>query len=361
MTRISSGRFGLGAGALLIALVGCTPKDAGPAPTGTSGAGIKPDYNKLPLGLDPFQRKGIDVTAEQPIAHELVELGRHLYFDKRLSADESISCATCHDPDKGWTDQAAVSTGIKGLKGGRSAPTVINRVFSDAQFWDGRSASLEDQAKGPMTNPIEMGMSDHEPIVAKVSKIAGYAPYFKAAFGDEKVDIDRIAKAIAMFERTIVAGNSPFDRFQNGEKTALSESAARGSELFKVKARCSICHSGSNFTNEDYHNIGVGMSEDGSAKDTGREQFTKNIADRGKFKTPTLRNLTQTAPYMHDGSETTLAAVVEYYDKGGTPNPYLDKEMKPLGLTDSEKADLIAFLEALTGEVTKVTRPTPLE
>lgn len=353
---------GWAAAALAVLNTGCTPSEDGGAGTSATGAGTaasteaKPDYNKLPLGLDPYQRKGIELTEENPIQHELVVLGKHLYFDTRLSKDETVACATCHDPDKGWTDQLPVSVGISAQEGGRSAPTVINRVFSEAQFWDGRAATLEEQAAGPITNPIEMGMESHDLAVNRIAAIAGYKPLFKAAFGDEKVDLDRITKAIATFERTIVSGNSPYDRYESGDKSAMSESAVRGKDLFFNKARCSICHSGMNFTDELYHNLGVGGDSE-----AGREAVTKDPADRGKFKTPTLRNITDTFPYMHDGSEKTLAEVIEFYDKGGNPNPNLDKEMKPLNLTAEEKKDLIAFLEALTGEVTKVERPQPVK
>ena len=212
----------------------------------------------------------------------------------------------------------------------------MNRVFSEAQFWDGRAASLD-----------------------KISKIAGYKPLFKAAFGDDKVTIDRIGKAIATFERTVVAGNSPYDRYQDGDKSALSPSATRGMELFTGKAKCSVCHAGFNFADEKYHNLGVGI--DKTPVDKGREEFTKKAEDRGQYKTPTLRNIADTAPYMHDGSEKTLEDTVEFYNKGGVKNPNLDKEMKPLNLTDQEKADLVAFMKALSGEVTQVAVPAPVD
>ena len=348
MTRRLYGGLALTVSAMV--LVGCPKNEPVAVPPGPAE---KPDYDKLPAGLDPDLR---EIPADNPITHEKVVLGKHLYFDKRLSADDTIACATCHHPDKGWTDQAAVSTGIEGQTGGRSAPTVINRVFSKAQFWDGRAASLEEQAKGPITNPIEMGMADHDTTVKKIAAIAGYKPLFKAAFGDETVDIDRIAKAIATFERTIVSGDSPFDKYQAGDKTAMNESAVRGLDLFKNKARCSVCHAGLNFTDEKYHNLGVGYG-----KDQGRMDFTKNEADNGQFRTPTLRNIVDTAPYMHDGSEATLMDVVEFYDKGGEKNPHLDKEMKPLELTDQEKNDLVEFMKALSGTVTPVTEPAPVQ
>ncbi|MBI4061783.1 MAG: cytochrome-c peroxidase [Elusimicrobia bacterium] len=311
-----------------------------------------PEYPyKVPLGLKPP-----DVPVDNPLDDAKVELGKRLYFDKRLSGDGTVSCATCHDPSKGWTDRAPVSTGIRGQRGARSAPTVLNSAYMDLQFWDGRAKSLEEQAKGPIENPIEMG-STHKGAVARIKKIKGYAPLFKAAFGDARVDIDRIAKAIAAFERTILTGNSPFDRWQAGDKTAMSESAARGFALFNdsAKGNCAICHDGFNFTDSDFHNLGVGMKA--PAPDLGRFSVTKADKDRGAFKTPTLRNLADTAPYMHDGSEKTLEAVVAFYDKGGEKNQWLDGRIRPLGLTPAEIGDLIAFLNALNGD--KVEIPVP--
>lgn len=316
----------------------------------SAGAFDGPEYPyKVPLGL-----KAPDVPEDNPVTDAKVDLGKKLYFDKRLSRDGTISCATCHAPEKGWTDQAPVSTGIKGQKGGVSAPTVLNAAYMEFQFWDGRAPSLEEQAKGPIQNPIEMGFT-HEEAVALLKTIKGYAPLFKKAFGDEGIDIDRVAKAIATFERTVLTGNSPFDKWQAGNKKAMSESAVRGLHVFNGKANCQICHDGFNFSNSDFHNIGVGMQAE--KPNLGRYEQTKNEDHKGAFKTPTLRNLKYTAPYMHDGSEATLEAVVEYYNKGGTPNPHLDGRMKPLGLTDQEKKDLIAFMNALNGDPVAVKFP----
>ena len=239
----------------------------------------------------------------------------------------------------------------------------INRVFSTEQFWDGRAESLEAQAVGPIENPIEMSMT-HDTAVERIAAIAGYKPLFKAAFGDENVTIDRIGMAIATFERTIVSGNSAFDKFQNGDKSAMSESAQRGWDIFKDnnKGRCSICHAGFNFTDEKYHNLGVGAQDpDWKTKHAGRMDHTKKPEDLGKYKTPTLRSISATGPYMHDGSEATLEAVVEFYVKGGNKNENLDPEMKELTLTDQEKKDLVEFMKALSGEVTQVTAPTPVK
>ncbi len=287
----------------------------------------------------------ISWPSDNPYSVEKVALGKLLYFDKRLSADDTISCATCHDPKYGFTDGAPVSTGIRGQKGGRSAPTVINRAWSLAQFWDGRAATLEAQAVGPIANPIEMGTT-HVAVVAKLATIEGYKPLFKAAFGDEKVTIDRVAKAIATFERTVVSGNAPYDKWKAGHASAMSPAAMRGYHVFQ-KAECDSCHEGANFTSNMYSNIGVGI--DSANHDLGRYGITKDDADWGAFKTPTLRDVEHTAPYMHDGSMKTLEEVVDYYDKGGTPNKNLDRHIKPRHLRADEKADLIAFMRALSG------------
>jgi len=300
---------------------------------------------KIPLGLDPQLQY---IPENNPLTAEKIALGKMLYFDKRLSADNSVACASCHDPKFGFTDGKPVSTGIKGQQGGRSAPTVINRLFSDAQFWDGRAADLEAQALGPIQNPIEMG-NTLEATVKKLQAIKGYRAAFQRAFGTEVTE-DGIAKAIASFERTVLSGNSAYDRFKAGDKKAMSESAQRGLALFENKrVNCIGCHVGHNFTDENYRNIGIGMDKEKT--DLGRFDISKNEEDRGAFKTPTLRDIARTAPYMHDGSLQTLREVIDYYDKGGTPNPHLSTDMKPLQLTEQEKADLIALMNSLTGEM----------
>ena len=311
-----------------------------------------PEYPyKVPLGL-----KAPDVPADNPVTDAKVALGKLLYFDKRISDDGTVSCATCHDPSKGWTDRAPVSTGIRGQRGTRSAPTVLNAAYMEVQFWDGRAKSLEEQAKGPIQNPVEMG-STHPETVKRIAGVKGYAPLFKAAFGDEKVDIDRVAKALATFERTVLTGNSPFDRWRAGDKTAMSAAAARGFALFNssTKANCAICHDGFNFSDSDFHNLGVGMKS--KTPDLGRFSVTKAEKDKGAFKTPTLRNLADTAPYMHDGSQKTLKDVVEFYDDGGEKNPQLDGRIHPLGLTPAEIRDVVAFLGALNGDKVLIAPP----
>ena len=300
-----------------------------------------------PLGLPP-----VYFPEDNPYSKAKVELGRLLYFDKRLSADNTVACASCHSPKHGFTDGAAVSTGIKGQKGGRSAPTVINRAFSRRQFWDGRAFSLEDQAKGPVANPIEMTNEKdpkkaHQAIVDKLQKIHGYASQFKKVFGTNDFTMDDVAKAIATFERTVLSGNAPFDKYKNGDKKAMSVSQIRGMDIFFKKTACDSCHLGFNFTDGSYVNIGIGM--DKKDPDLGRFYVSKREDDKGAFKTPTLREIEHTGPYMHDGRFKTLEEVVEHYDKGGIKNPQLDPRMKPLKLTKEEKKDLVAFLKALSG------------
>jgi cytochrome c peroxidase len=299
------------------------------------------------------------VRDDNPMSAKKIELGRQLYFDTRLSKDGTISCATCHAPEKGFSDARPTSAGLHGKTGGRNAPTVINRLFSADQFWDGRAADLEAQALGPVQNPIEMG-NTLEGMIGNLNGISGYAPLFQAAFGSPGITAERVAQAIATYERTVLSGNAPFDRHQAGDAAAMSESAARGLLIFNdaQKGNCVTCHAGFNFTDESYHNLGVGM--DRPKPDLGRFEVTKAEVDRGAFKTPTLRQITATAPYMHDGSETTLRQVVDFYDRGGKPNKWLSKEIHPLHLSEQEKADLVAFLEALTGEVSGAEKPASM-
>jgi cytochrome c peroxidase len=301
------------------------------------------NYQQVPLGLYASPT----VPDDNPMSVDKVELGYLLYFDKRLSFDNTVSCASCHHPDKGWTDQARVSTGILGQQGARSAPTVVNAAYMFSQFWDGRAGSLEEQALGPLINPIEMGNPDHASVVKQLKAIPGYDGYFQKAFG-ESVSKENIAKAIAAFERTILAANSRHDRYAQGDTTVLTTAENHGRELFFGKANCSRCHVGENFSDSQFHNIGVGMAA--AEPDLGRHDHTKEEAQKGAFKTPTVRDITKTAPYMHDGSQLTLEEVVEFYDIGGEKNEHLDVLMIPLNLTDQEKADLVAFLKTLESE-----------
>jgi len=240
-----------------------------------------------------------------------------------------------------------------GKKGNRQAPAAINRVFSAAQFWDGRAPSVEDQALGPVQNPVEMGMPSMDVVVERLQKDPSYTTDFKAAFPpDGAITAKNVAQSIASFERTILSGNSPFDRFTAGDKSAMSEAAQRGLKLFRdeKKANCETCHASFNFTDENYNNLGVGM--DAKKPDLGRYVVTKLEGHQGAFKTPTLREVANTAPYMHDGSEKTLDEVVAFYNRGGRRNKWLSTKMKPLNLTKQEQADVVEFLKALSGELT---------
>lgn len=295
---------------------------------------------------------------KEPPTPERVRLGRWLFYDTRLSKDGTISCASCHRPEHGFSEPTPVSTGIHGLKGTRKAPPVLNLAWTIYPhfFWDGRASSLEDQALGPVANPIEMG-NTHEEMIATLSKIEGYAPYFKEAFGSPEITKDRIAKAIADYERTRLSGNSAYDQWQERrfaddyKPSERDQLIAKGFELFNGKAECNQCHLGQNFTDSLFHNLGIGCEPDKKeCKDVGRYEVTKKDEDMGAFKTPTLREVTKRAPYMHDGSLATLNDVVEHYNKGGNPNPNLSKKIRPLNLTKEEVHALVAFMEALEGE-----------
>lgn len=293
-------------------------------------------FVKIPAGL-----KALKIPEDNPLTLEKIELGKQLYFDPRLSRDNTISCASCHDPKKGWSNGEAFATGVRGQVGGRSAPTIINSAYQDDQFWDGRAHALEGQALGPIQNPIEMDLTLDE-AVARLNKVEGYREQFQKVFGTD-VTSDGIAKAISAFERTVLSGDAPYDRFKAGDKAVLSAEAQRGMKVFFGKGQCSACHTGPNFTDGGYHNLGISINAE--TPDFGRHVVTKVIGDKGGFKTPTLREIARTAPYMHDGTLKTLEEVVEYYNKGGTPNPQLDESIFALKLTDAEKKDLVTFLK----------------
>jgi cytochrome c peroxidase len=318
----------------------------------SSGALAADPLPKLPLGLKP-----LPVPTDNPLTPEKVELGKQLYFDPRLSCDNTTSCATCHDPKKGWSNGENFATGVRGQKGGRSAPTIINAAYSDLQFWDGRAHRLEGQALGPIQNPIEMDMKLDE-CVSKLNQVEGYKTQFRKIFNSD-VTPENIAKAIAAFERTVLSGNAPFDRFKAGDANALSPSAQRGMKIFFGKGHCSACHVGPNFTDQAFHNVGVSINV--PKPDLGRYEVTKVAGDKGAFKTPTLREIARSAPYMHDGSMKTLEEVVEHYAKGGTPNQQLDEEIFPIQMTSEEKADLVTFLkEGLASPDYPDVAPPPL-
>ena len=317
-----------------------------PLAQGEMMAGPASEY-KLPK-IQGLEDANTFVPADNPLTAKKVELGRLLFFDKRLSKNDTIACASCHLPAKGFADGMPVSTGINTLKGGRSAPASINRVFSKGQFWDGRADTLEDQSIGPFVSPVEHGFINHDELVAKIKRFVGYRKMFQDAFGREVV-IEDVGKAIASFQRTILSGNSAVDRFDlGGDEKALSESAKRGLELFRGKARCTRCHSGFNFTDEKFHNLGIGW--DTNTVDLGRYMVTNNPEDIGAFKTPTLREIARTAPYMHDGRFKTLEEVVKFYNQGGIKNPHQDNTIIPLELTEQEQQDVVALLKSLNGE-----------
>ena len=302
------------------------------------------------LGLPP---------SRAPQRAELVAAGRKLFFDTRLSADNSISCATCHNPDLAFADGRKTSIGVNGQIGKRNSPTVLNAVYARLQFWDGRAADLEDQAGGPMANSIEMNQS-HEISIRKLSADPDLVAAFEKAFGPGAIDIDKMRKALAAFESTLVSGNSAFDRYLfGGDKTALNPAAQRGLVLFDApnKGRCSTCHlihpKDALFNDGQFHNLGVGLDSEGEPRDLGRFAVTKREEDKGAFKTPILRNVARTAPYMHDGSLKTLRDVVDFYNGGGNSNAHLDQRIKPLNLSSAERDDLVAFLESLNGELPK--------
>ncbi len=299
------------------------------------------------------QRPPVPVPAGNPQTDAKVALGAQLYFDARLSADGTISCATCHDPATGWANHHATDTGIKGQVGGRNSGTILDAAYMQYQFWDGRAASLEEQAVGPIQNPIEMGETLAN-VVRKLNGIPAYRDEFRAAFGTDATE-ETIGKAIAAFERTVITGPSPYDRYLSGEETALSVAERRGFAVFSGKGRCMLCHAGPMLSDQAFHNLGVGMSRQNP--DIGREAVTKNARDRGKFKTPTLRNVALTGPYLHDGSAQSLDEVIALYDRGGEPNPNLDPLMRPLALTAAERQDLKAFLQALTGTLPVIAQP----
>ncbi len=303
-----------------------------------------PDIGPLPTAV-PVPATNLNYAAK-------LSLGKQLYFDGRLSKNNAISCAFCHNPVAGFADPNQTSVGVGGKRGGRQAPTVYNTAFNPFQFWDGRAGSLEEQAIGPIHNPVEMAET-HENVVPKIAKINGYKEEFQKVFGTG-VSLQGIAEAIAAYERTIISTNSPFDKFVLGDQQAMGEDAQRGMAIFKGKGRCILCHNDSNFTDNRFHNLGV--PQVGPMKeDLGRYYVTLRERDKGAFKTPTLRSITESAPYMHDGAFKTLEEVIDFFDKGGNANPQLSPLMKPLGLSPQEKADLIAFLKALTGE------PIPFE
>jgi cytochrome c peroxidase len=349
--------------AFLLALAGLTACRIAPPPPDV--ARWEADNPLRPIGPPPL---GLNINLRSlpvPPTPERVRLGRWLFFDRRLSRDGTISCATCHQPAHAFSQTTAVATGVAGAKGRRKVPTIINLAipnrwssFKDAPagayFWDGRARTLEAQALEPIAGASEMG-SSHAEMVSTLSRVAGYGPYFVKAFGDAKVTRERVARAIADYERTRMSGNSAFDRWRHGRGT-VSDAVRRGFGLFTDKAGCAACHTPPLFTDGAFHNLGIGWNPDTrSFADEGRYAVTKNSVfegDPGSFKTPTLRDVTRHAPYMHDGSIQLLREVVEFYNRGGIANPDLDDRLRrrgPIGLTPSEINDLVELLVSLEG------------
>jgi cytochrome c peroxidase len=338
-----------------------------------------------PLGLPP-----VPIPADNSQSAAKIALGDDLFHDVRFSSTGDVSCSTCHEQGKAFTDSPLrVSEGITKLTGTRNAPTVLNAAYMKTQFWDGRSPSLEDQALHPFVNPVEMGLENHEPILAIVRTDPEYVKVFKEVFGKsgEAITMKEVTQAIAAFERTQVFGNSPFDRwFYGGKEQALTDAQKRGYQIFISQGRCVSCHvieqTQALFTDNRFHNIGVGINDiqkdvpalsqeflraeatmtevdikvltDARTSELGRFAVTRGFDDLGSFKTPTLRNVAATAPYMHDGSIAALREVVMHYKNGGVTNEgdqvndYLSGGIRPLVLTDAEIAELVAFMEALT-------------
>lgn len=337
------------------------------------------------LGLPP-----VPIPEDNPQTPAKVELGDKLFHDVRFSRAGDVSCSTCHEPEKAFTDSPKkVSEGHKQLQGTRNAPTVINAAYMESQFWDGREPTLESQSLQPFLNPVEMALDNHEPILAVVRKDPEYVKAFQDVFGKsgKNITMREVSQAIAAFERTVVAGNSPFDRWYfGGEKDAMSAQQVRGFEVFMGQGRCVSCHTIEQdhalFTDSKFHNIGVGINQiqdevpklapaflrakaegvdvdhavltDKKTSELGRFAVDSDISQVGAFKTPTLRNVERTAPYMHDGSRETLRDVVDHYNNGGKAkeseraNAYLSGGIRPLDLSEQQVDDLVAFMEALT-------------
>ncbi|HYL35612.1 MAG TPA: cytochrome c peroxidase [Bryobacteraceae bacterium] len=274
----------------------------------------------IPVGLDLY----LPAPEDNPLTPEKISLGRELFFDKRLSRDGSVSCSTCHDPERAFSDGRSMAVGVFGRVGRRNAPALINRGYGHLFFWDGRVSTLEEQVLKPIQDSNEMDLT---------------LPEAAARTG---VPAEEISRALASFVRSILSGGSPFDRFINGERAALSAEEQAGLQLFRGKANCVACHVGPNFTDERLHNTGIAW-RDGRLTDDG--------AGHGDFKTPTLREIARTSPYMHDGSFASLEDVIYYYDRGGNRNPGLDPELQPLHLSQAEKQSLLAFLRSLSGRI----------
>ena len=341
--------------ALAVLLSGCSGKDD--SPSGEKATDGDPEVTltayevQVPLGLPE-----LTIPEDNPMSVEKIELGKMLYFDTRLSKDGTISCATCHDPSMGWAEETPTSTGIGDEVGGANSPSVANSAYGKAQFWDGRAATLEEQALGPIENPIEMGHNLDE-LVPELNEIEGYKEQFQTVFGTD-VTKDGIAKAIAAFERTILCGNSPYDQFNAGDESALTDVQKKGMQLFK-DLKCSTCHSGKMFSGYGYYNAGIGSDKE--TPDQGRMAVTKDEKDLGKYRVPSLRSVADTGPYFHDGSCATLEEAVKIMATGGIANDNLSSILAKIGeknVSAEDQAALVEFLKALSGEMPSVDPPT---
>ena len=318
-----------------------------------------------------------------PISNEKILLGKELYFDKRLSSDGTVSCATCHDPAAAFTSKEALAIGINGQKGTRNAPTLLNSVFSESYFWDGRVRTLEEQVKQPLLNPAEMGVKDEAALIKRLNSIDEYRLRFRRIFPRTGITLETVAKAIAAYERTLLSNDAPFDRFIAGDSTAINENQRRGWELFRGKAKCIECHAFSTssplFTDSKFYNTGITtrsqdledshrlaekirlsrrgdkldpslLAHQPEFSDLGRFLVTNELKDVGAFKTPTLRDVELTGPYMHNGSIKTLLDVVRFYNRGGEKNPNVDEKMRVLNLNEKEMSELVEFMRSLTSD-----------
>jgi cytochrome c peroxidase len=330
--------------------------ESGPANSGrptAPGITVKmlDQMSSLPGDFSPL----LTVSPARAANAEMIELGKMLFFDNRLSLDRSMSCSTCHDPSKGFADGRALAIGFGGKQLGRHSPTILNAALNSAQFWDGRASSLEEQALGPITSAAEMNMTSEAELTGRLERVAEYNSRFRAVFG-EGASFRNVARAIAAFEKTLITPDSPFDRYVSGDKQALTEQEKRGLILFVSKASCSQCHNGPNLADNKFHVLGE-IQKGAQQSDAGRYGVTKDEKDRGAFKTPTLRNIALTAPYMHDGSVATLEEIVEFYDKGCGDAPNKSDLIFKLELTAQEKKDLVAFLKSLNGKPASLSLP----
>lgn len=324
--------------ALLVAGCGAGGPAAEPPPVpGTAGQAFE-YLHEPPAGLDLYR----PTPEDNRLAPERVALGRRLFFDPVLSRDGTVACASCHRPELGFSDTLRFSPGVDGRTGTRTTPTLLNRAYGRAFFWDGREDSLEETVLRPITNPVELDLPLAE-LTARLEDRARYRNAFHRAFPDEGISAGTVGKALAAYVRTLLRGNVAADRRPGPDEGASPLDVAAGRRLFLGKAGCSFCHAGPTFTQEEFHNTGVA----GLSGDPGRYRATGREEDRGRFKTPTLRGIRLTRPYMHDGSLATLEEVVEFYDRGGGPHPNRSPDLRPLELTSEEIRLLVAFLESL--------------